>query len=173
MSNLRRSTRSAIAPPIAPKKSRGMLSKNPTMPSNKADFVNCQTNQLCATFCMKSPAFESNAPINKSRKLRWRNERRVWKRTRRNISSDGEQRCSLQIRKFSCQAKRSSLIWRLEYGAVKWLLFDAVSGIQVGDKAAPIEFLNQFCVNESFRFKIGDCGIPQFHQPLHIVQTFR
>lgn len=57
--------------------------------------------------------------------------------------------------------------------AVKWLLFDAVSGIQVGDKAAPIEFLNQFCVNESFRFKIGDCGIPQFHQPLHIVQTFR
>src|ERR1051325_3476290 len=81
-----------------------MLSKNPTMPSNKADFVNCQTSQLCATFCMKSPALESNAPINKSRKLRWRNERRVWKRTRRSISSDGEQRCSLEIRKFSCQA---------------------------------------------------------------------
>jgi len=105
MSNLRRSTRSAIAPPIAPRKSRGILSKNPTIPSNKADLVNCQTSQLCATFCMKSPAFESNAPISKRRKLRWRNERSVWNRIRLSISLDGEGHYSVRNTRISSRSK--------------------------------------------------------------------
>src|SRR5919106_97224 len=66
-----------MAPPIAPTKSRGSVSKKATMPIATGDCEICQTSQLCATFCMKSPELEINAPCNKRRKLRCLSERRV------------------------------------------------------------------------------------------------
>src|SRR5262245_61753301 len=72
----RRSKRSAMAPPTAPTNSRGSVSKKATTPIASGDRETCQTNQLWATFCMKSPELDTNEPSIKRRKLRCRSERR-------------------------------------------------------------------------------------------------
>ena len=72
----RRSKRSAMAPPNAPTNKRGMLSKNATTPMAKGERVSSHTNQLWATFCMKSPELEISAPSRSRRKLRCRRVRR-------------------------------------------------------------------------------------------------
>src|SRR5690349_23829883 len=66
-----------MAPPTAPTKSRGKVSKKAMIPIATGDRETCQTNQLCATFCMKSPELETSAPSKRSRKFRCFRERRV------------------------------------------------------------------------------------------------
>src|SRR5262245_24226685 len=65
-----------MAPPNAPTNRRGMLSKNATTPIATGERVSSHTNQLWATFCMKSPELEIKAPSRSKRKLRCRRVRR-------------------------------------------------------------------------------------------------
>src|ERR1044072_3598840 len=69
--------------PTAQTKSRGELSKNAIPPMATGDRETCQTNQLCATFCMKSPELETSAPSKRSRKFRCLRDRRVRRLRRR------------------------------------------------------------------------------------------
>src|SRR5262245_1798866 len=72
-----------MAPPTAPTKSRGNVSKKAITPIATGERETCQTNQLCATFCMKSPELETSAPSKRSRKFRCLRERRVRRLRRR------------------------------------------------------------------------------------------
>src|SRR6185503_6389411 len=72
-----------MAPPTAPTKSRGKVSKNAITPIATGERETCHTNQLCATFCMKSPELETSAPSKRRRKFRCFRDRRVRKLRRR------------------------------------------------------------------------------------------
>src|SRR6185312_16860290 len=72
-----------MAPQTAPTKSRGKVSKNAITPIATGERETCHTNQLCATFCMKSPELETSAPSRRSRKFRCLRERRVRRLRRR------------------------------------------------------------------------------------------
>ena len=68
-SSRRRSTRSTMAPPMAPKSKRGSAWAKPTTPSKNGDLVICQTSQLCAMAWMKSPTWDRLVPQKSKRKL--------------------------------------------------------------------------------------------------------
>src|SRR5687767_15526917 len=66
-----------MAPPTAPTSRRGKVSKNATTPIATGDLETCQTSQLCAIFCIKSPELEISAPSIKRRKFRCLRDRKV------------------------------------------------------------------------------------------------
>ena len=70
-----RSSRSAIDPPIGPRKKEGMNWAKPASPTQKALPVSSKRTKGTARFCSQVPEFEIRAPVKKMRKSRWRNAR--------------------------------------------------------------------------------------------------
>ena len=58
----RRLTRSAMTPPKRDRTMFGNSAAKPTRPSRNAEFVNCNTCQLCPTDCTQKPMLERNEP---------------------------------------------------------------------------------------------------------------
>jgi hypothetical protein len=69
---LRRSTRSATAPPKIEKTSIGPVERNPSTPSRNGESVIFSTTHPCATVCIHVPVVDRNAPIHSRRKSRYR-----------------------------------------------------------------------------------------------------
>jgi hypothetical protein len=68
MSSLRRSTRSAIAPPQGPSRSDGRPPAARTRPSEAAEPVSCSTSQPIAVCCKNVPLAETTCPAKNLRK---------------------------------------------------------------------------------------------------------
>src|SRR5438067_2241629 len=58
----RRLNRSAMTPPKSDKIMFGIVAAKPTRPSRNAEFVNCNTCQLCPTDCIQKPILERDEP---------------------------------------------------------------------------------------------------------------
>lgn len=63
--------------------------------------------------------------------------------------------------------------WELTPRLLSGPLAHTVSGVQLVDKPALIEFLNEPRVNQTLRLEPCHCGIAQFHQALHVAQAFQ
>src|SRR5579859_7160499 len=49
----------------------GSAKLKPSNPSQSGEFVNCKTNQPCATFCIQVPVLETISPVQRRVKFRW------------------------------------------------------------------------------------------------------
>lgn len=73
----RRSTRSAMAPPIKVNSSVGAAVTKPLTPSNQAESVISNTSQPSATVCIQVPILERKFPLQNTAKSRCLNERKT------------------------------------------------------------------------------------------------